>query len=370
MLGQDALEADGLLLVVDDETHGEALGPPAAHLLRQLLETALEAADRARAHGHPRRRPGPALEQRQLEPLEAREGFGQRHGGGGVLRRRFENRRIVEDDQRVARHPRRQQDGRVGVRLEGQHHELADRLDGALGGRIEEPQRLHFVAHEFGARRLASRGREDVDDAPAQAPLPHFHHGLHALVARGLEPAQERLALVRASDRQRKRAREKFGAREERSGESRRCRDHHDGAAAREMVAGERALCRVIAVPAAPRGGLGRRKLENRGAILRREGAQEEARVLGHPVALHRARRQDEHRPAGQDHEGRGHERTSGTPESVGLQARFSPGEGRRQLIQRGPPGQEGIGYGNRHESLWLVSRKPLRARPRQIRRC
>ena len=360
VLGQDAPEADGLLLVVDDETHGETLRPPPAHRFRQLLEASLEAAHRARAHGHARRRPGPSLEQRQLEPLEPRESFRQRHGGRRVLRRRFEERGIVEDDQRVARHPGRQQDGRIGVRLERQHHELADRLDRALGGRIEEPQRFHLIAHELGAGRLASRGREDVDDAAAQAPLPDFHHGLHALVARGLEPAEERVALVRVSDRQGERARAKFTRREERSGERRGRRDHDHRTAAREVVAGERALRRVVAVPAPPRGGLGRRELQHARVVLGLEGSEEEARVLGQPVALHRARRKDERRPAGQDHEGRGHERSRGAPESVGLQARLSPGEGRRQLIQRGPPGQEGIGCGNRHESPWLASRKPL----------
>ena len=59
VLGQDAPEAGGLLLVVHDEAHGEALGPPVADLARQLLEAALEAAHRARAHGdarHARRR--------------------------------------------------------------------------------------------------------------------------------------------------------------------------------------------------------------------------------------------------------------------------------------------------------------------------
>src|SRR3989304_10624458 len=44
VLGQDAAEADGLLVVVYDEAHREALGSPAANLSGPLLEAALEAA--------------------------------------------------------------------------------------------------------------------------------------------------------------------------------------------------------------------------------------------------------------------------------------------------------------------------------------
>ena len=93
--------------------------PPAAHLLRQLFEAALEAAHRARAHGTPRRGPGAALEQRQLEPLEARESLRERHGRGRVLRWALRGARDRRDDQCVARQPGRR-DGRGRVHVERQ----------------------------------------------------------------------------------------------------------------------------------------------------------------------------------------------------------------------------------------------------------
>ena len=51
MLGEDLAEPRRLTLVVDDQPHGEALGPPLLDLGREHLELTAVAAHRARAHG-------------------------------------------------------------------------------------------------------------------------------------------------------------------------------------------------------------------------------------------------------------------------------------------------------------------------------
>ena len=206
---------------------------------------------------------GSALEQRQLESLEAGQRLRERHGRGRVLRGRFEERRVVENHERVAREPGREQDGGARIDPERQDDDLAERLDRALGRGVEETQRLDLVAHELGPHRPLARGREHVHDPASQAPLSDLDHGVHALVARGLEPAEERLALDRAADLQGEGARAELAGREQRGGERGRRRDHDDRAPERHVVAGPRALGRVVPMPAAPRGGLGGRELQH-----------------------------------------------------------------------------------------------------------
>src|SRR5439155_6159594 len=106
VLLEDAAAARGLRLVVHDQTHGESFPSPAPDLRREVLEAALEAAHRARAHGDPRHTPTSALKERQLEPLEAIERLGEGHSGGRLLRWRLEERGVVEDDQRLPGKPR------------------------------------------------------------------------------------------------------------------------------------------------------------------------------------------------------------------------------------------------------------------------
>jgi hypothetical protein len=98
VLGQHLPQAVALPLVVHHQAHREALDPPVPDLGREGLELAAEAADRARAHRDPRPRAVATLEQRQLEPLEAREQGRERRGGGRVVGRRLQQRGILQDD--------------------------------------------------------------------------------------------------------------------------------------------------------------------------------------------------------------------------------------------------------------------------------
>src|SRR4030095_14266672 len=66
VLGEHLPEPLALALVVDQQTHREALAAPRADLGRERLELAAEAADRARAHGDARRGPVAPLQQGQL----------------------------------------------------------------------------------------------------------------------------------------------------------------------------------------------------------------------------------------------------------------------------------------------------------------
>src|SRR5215471_15469721 len=78
---------------------------------------------------------------------------------------------------------------------EGQHGEFVQRLDGALGRRIEEPERLDVVTEELRSYRPLPERGEDVYDAAAQAPLPDLNDRVDALVAGEIEPLHEGFAV-------------------------------------------------------------------------------------------------------------------------------------------------------------------------------
>ena len=111
----------------------------------------------------------------------------QRLGRRRVVGRRIEQGGILEDHERVPRQVGGQARGPLARPDQWQHGELLDGLDGALAGRIEDAQRLDLVAEELRPHRPLLGGREDVDDAAPQAPLPDLRDGVDALVARPLE---------------------------------------------------------------------------------------------------------------------------------------------------------------------------------------
>ena len=195
---EDLAEARRLALVVDDQAHGEALDPPLLDLRREHLELAAVAAHRARAHGEAARLGAGGRQQREVQALELRQQLGQRHRGRGVVGRRLEHGGIEEHREGIAGHVGGRACGDppalVVLALRGphqrQHVEVEQILHRALGGGVEEAQRLDLVAEELQAHRPLARGREDVHDAAAEAPLPHLDDRLHALVARGLEPGE------------------------------------------------------------------------------------------------------------------------------------------------------------------------------------
>jgi len=124
---------------------------------------------------------------------------------------------------------------------------------------------------------------EHVHDAAAHAPLPHLDHGVHALVARGLEGLQQQLALEPVAGGDAQRAVGELARRRQRGVEpGRRGHDQHRLAGG-EPPGDHRALGVGLAVMAAapePRLALGE---------LQR-GRAEEFQVLGHSVGVgHRA---------------------------------------------------------------------------------
>ena len=297
VLLEDAAAARGLRLVVHDQTHGESFPSPAPDLRREVLEAALEAAHRARAHGDPRHTPTSALKERQLEPLEAIERLGERHGGGRLLRWRLEERGVVEDDQRLPGQPRGQ--GVIGVgSRQGEHRQLAERLHGSLRGRIEEPERFDLVPEELRARGPIVGRREDVDDSAPQAPLSHLDHGLHPLVAGRLERPEKSVPFQARSHRQREGPRAKGLRGENRRTEGGGRGDHHDGAPGHEGMADQGPLGDMVAMAPMPGAGLGGGKLQN-GDLRGVERVPEEADVLGGAVTLGGARGEIEDGPAG-----------------------------------------------------------------------
>jgi len=90
VLGQHLAQAIALPLVVHHQADREALAAPVANLGRERLELAAEAAHRARAHRDAGHRTVAALEQRQLEPLEAREQGRERRRRRRVVGRRLQ----------------------------------------------------------------------------------------------------------------------------------------------------------------------------------------------------------------------------------------------------------------------------------------
>ena len=217
-----------------------------------------------------------------------------------------------------------------------QHVEVEEILHRALGGRVEEAQRLDLVAEELQAHRPLARGREDVDDAAAEAPLPDLHDRLHALVARGFEPGGERLALHRAAQLQAQQARAIVRGLEQRRGQRGRRGHHHHGLAAQQAMAHQRAHRVLLAVPVAPPApALRRRELEHPARAL--PGPAEASRKIGHVLGG----LVDLGMPGGDDHDGAlGDAREAGDDQAARMSPRARgppdaalPGRGRR----RGP---------------------------------
>ena len=304
----------------------------------QRLELAAEAAHRARAHRDARHRRVAPLEQRQLEPLEAREQGRERRRRRRVVGRRLQQRGILQDDQGLGGQVVEQGDRRRVRRAERQHGQLPELPDRALRGGIEEAQRLHLVAEELGAHRLGVGGREDVDDAAPQAPLPDLEDRLHPLVAGRLEEREQDLPVAALADGQGERAAlERLGRRHRDREPGRRRHDGHR-VAVQQPAAAERALgVRLAVAPAAPGG-------------ARARGELEDAPLADRPV--HRATREAwpgrTRRPGRPGGAGPGPGRGAGSAARSAGAARRWPGRGTsprgrrragRVLPWRGPPG-------------------------------
>ena len=361
VLGQHLAQAIALPLVVHHQADREALAAPVANLGRERLELAAEAAHRARAHRDAGHRTVAALEQRQLEPLEAREQGRERRRRRRVVGRRLQQRGILQDDQGLGGQVVEQGDRRRVRRAERQHGQFLERPDRALRRGIEEAQRLHLVAEELGARRLGVRGGEDVDDAAPQAPLPDLEHRLHPLVAGRLEEREQDLPVAALADGQGERATlERLGRRHRDREPGRRRHDGHR-VAVQQPAAAERALGVRLAVAAtAPGGARARRELEDAPLPDRPvdraagERGHEERGVLGGLVALDRSRGEEQDRPPGSLEQPGGRQGAGRAPEAVRAQAGDSLGEGRQDLVEGGPAGQDGLG-GHAHHTQRLI---------------
>ncbi len=378
VLGQHPLQAVALPLVVHHEPHREALPAPVADLADEGLELPAVGADRARAHRDARHPVLAPLEQRQLQALEPREQGRERGGRGRVVRRRLQQGGILQHHQRLRGEIVEQ--GHRG-RLAGperQHRELGDRPHRALRRGIEEAEGLHLVSEELGAHRLGVRGREDVDDPAAEAPLAHLEHRLHPLIAGRLQQGEQDLAVAALPDGQGEGAALEGFGRRHRDREARRGGHDDHRVAVEQPPAAEGALRVRLAVAAPAPGGAGpRRELEHAPLAHRhlrrpaRQRSHEEAGVLRGLVPLHRPRGQEQDRAAGPLPHARDGERARGAPEAVGAQAGHSPGQGRQDLFEGGPSGQDGRGrHGHhtlrRHTGVPSGARGVKRRGPRQ----
>ena len=207
VLAQDLAQVLDLALVGRDEADPEPFAPPPHELTRELPEPAAELRNRLRLerelHGlrqRPRGRARCAGHERELDELAPREPLAQGRARRRVLAGRVEHARHVDDDRRRSRHvvgkPRRRS---LALGHEGQGEELVERGAGALGGRIEEADRLDLVAEELEPRRARVARREDIDDAAAEAPLPDRDDGVCALVAGVLERLEQELTVERVA---------------------------------------------------------------------------------------------------------------------------------------------------------------------------
>ena len=174
-----------------------------------------------------------------------------------VVGRRVEQGGVLEHHERVPRQVGGQTRGPFALPDQRQHGELLDGLDGALAGRIEDAQRLDLVAEELRPHRPLVGGREDVDDAAPQAPLPDLRDGVDALIACPLESFEQRLALDALAGGQGQGPRAELAGRQQGQRQRRRGRHHRHRLAGQESVAAEGALRIVLAMAAAvPRDGL------------------------------------------------------------------------------------------------------------------
>jgi hypothetical protein len=127
----------------------------------------------------------------------SRQQVAQWHRGRGVVRRRLEHGGVEEHRERIAGHVRGERAARARLVVltrrgshQRQHVEVEKILHRALGGGVEEAQRLDLVAEELQAHRPLARGREDVHDAAAEAPLADLHDRLrHARSPAASSPA-------------------------------------------------------------------------------------------------------------------------------------------------------------------------------------
>ena len=226
-------------------------------------------------------------------------------------------------------------------------------LDRALGRGIEETQRLDLVADELRPHRPLAHRREHVHDPAAQAPLPDLDHGVHALVARGLEPPEEGLALDRArrpSGRTCARGTRPARAAGRRSADGRR--DDHDAAPVSDVVAGQRALGRVVPVPAAPRGGLGGRKLQHGRRAARASRLPRKKRVSSAMRCRSGTCRApcSSAGPARLASRGRPPRELREEPQSPSAWRQGTPrARAACELFERGPPGQDRLRRGDGH---------------------
>ena len=237
-------------------------------------------------------------------------------------------------------------------------------------------ERLDLVAEEL-ERAPAARGVGEKTSTmpPRTLHCPTSIDRLDALVAGRLERLEQR-ARARCS----RRAQGEACARVKSAGGGSGCRepggrghDHHR-LAGEQAPAAQRALRVGLAVPgAAPGAPAARGELEHprvlpvvpaRGGAARDRG-DEEGGVLRHPVSRRRARREQEDRAAGALPQRGDHQGARGAPEPGGAQAGCSLGEGREELVERGPARQDGTG-GHGHHGRQHI-RGTTRDDPRRI---
>ncbi len=198
-------------------------------------------------------------------------------------------------------------------------HRVEERLLRALARRIELADRLHLVAEQLDAQRPLALGREEIEDVAPHRELARLLDERHALVARGQEHLDQRVAIERLPHL------EVYGARAHRlargnAQHQRRPGRHHHGRGlphGRCAVAGPGAGQPAVEDVHALRHheGLGREALVGLGVVARegahapalRRLAQRRAQVVEEGVAGLGVGHQHEHRPlAVRPHELRG----------------------------------------------------------------
>ncbi len=332
----DLLEPVRRLGVGGEEAHPEALAAPRGERGLETAELPADAVDRARLEAKRARRVGhehAALHSRAV--AERRERGGLRRAGREQARigdrHRGVGRQVVAESRPVLRRP-------------GQHRENEERRDRAgrpLGGRIERPERLDVVSRQLEPDGQRSRWREDVDDPAPERPLADARHGLHALVAGGLEVLDEGLAVDRVARGHRQDLAPKRCRRGKRCLEAARGHDHPEGLPAQEAAQDPGAARILLARPRiAPEGGVRDRHQDDLAGRLpterRGEGAEvvegpERRRLIGHDHDRGTARRQE----PGQRERRRGPPQAL-EPDPLRAPRQRRPGRGRGRPTPRG----------------------------------
>src|SRR2546425_430770 len=250
-----------------------------------------------------------------------------------------------------ARRPRRLGRGAAGV--QGQDDQLVEVSLGALGGRVEESDRLDLVADELEPARGRVRRREDVHDAATHAPLPHLHHRVDALVAGALERLQEKLSVEAVANREPEGAGAEYRGRRQRNVQRGRRGDDGDRLAGEQAPADERALgVGLTLVAAAPEARLPLGELDGGGA--------EEPQILGPVTGLGEGGGHDERGAGMRVEQLDDGERPGRAGEAGDAQTDDPLGEGFRQLVKRRPLSQ------HRANASYRTTSSGLRCAPRR----